>query len=298
MWHLGSPAASLLASFKDALRFLVQRQQTIAPNPSEVVETQVTSQEVARALSGSGAGNLLGPAAEAIMRKIGRLIEHEPYLWHGFGRPDLESEHWELRVPASIRDFRTVTSVEDYVERVEQLIAPTELPPQPLSAAPLDIPYAVSFVDAVWENKTGYPLFARPEPASIARLTQPCDDEGSFNSHMSALADVLSQAAKPGTGKAPRAGALEAIGKYLDGQLDEAAAARCSDAIRVLMKLRTIRHGLEHGDARAKAVTAYADLGLTFPVLNWVEAWNRIAATTCGALDTLREEAQAGLGRE
>ena len=42
------------------------------------------------------------------------------------------------------------------------------------------------------------------------------------------------------------------------------AAARCSDAIGTLIRLRTIRHAIEHGDARAKAVAAYAELGLTF----------------------------------
>jgi hypothetical protein len=217
-------------------------------------------------------------------------------LWHGFTRPDLENERWELRIPVSIRDYRDVTTVEEYIDRVEQLVAPPEPPSQPLSAAPLDIPYAVSFADAVWESRTGFPLFARPDPASIARLTQPCDSEGAFNSLMSALADVLSQVAKPGTGKAPRAGALEDVGKYLDRKLGPSAAARCSDAIGTLIKLRTIRHGIEHGDARAKAVAAYADLGLSFPIASWPQAWRQICAIACGALDVLREEAHAGLG--
>jgi hypothetical protein len=48
-------------------------------------------------------------------------------------------------------------------------------------------------------------------------------------------------------------------------------------------------------DARAKAVAAYAELGLTFPVASWPETWAQISAITCGALDALREEAHAGL---
>jgi hypothetical protein len=112
---------------------------------------------------------------------------------------------------------------------------------------------------------------------------------------MSALADVLSQIAKPGTRKAPRAGALEDVRKYLDEALEPPAAARCSDAINTLIKLRTIRHGIEHGDARAKAVAAYAELGLSFPIASWPQAWAQISALACGALDALREEAHAGL---
>ena len=237
-----------------------------------------------------------GLAKQVFVRKVGRLLEHEPYLWHGFMRPDPESERWQLRVPVSIRDFRAVTTIEEYIDKVEQLVAPPEMPSQPLSAAPLDIPYAVGFSDAVWENRTGFPLFARPDPASIARLTQPCDSEGAFNSLMSALADVLSQVAKPGTRKAPRTGALEDVRKYLNTQLEPAPAARCSEAIGTLIKLRTIRPGIEHGDARARAVAAYANLGLSFPLASWPHTWTQVSAMVCGALDVLREEAHAGLG--
>ena len=113
---------------------------------------------------------------------------------------------------------------------------------------------------------------------------------------MSALADVLSQVSKPGTGKAPRIGALEDVRRYLDRELETPAAARCSDAIDTLVKVRTIRHGIEHGDARAKAVAAYAELGLSFPVTSWPQAWAQISAVTCGALDVLREEAHAAIG--
>ena len=71
LWHLGSASAPLLVAFKNAVRFLVERQRGTIPSPSEVVETKVTSQEVARFLAGSGPGNLLGIAPEVILRKVG-----------------------------------------------------------------------------------------------------------------------------------------------------------------------------------------------------------------------------------
>lgn len=150
MWHLESASAPLLAAFKDTVRFLVERQRSITPSPSEVVVAGVTSHEVARWLGGSGRGGFLGPAADVILRKLGQLLEHEPYLWHGFSHPALDSERWELKIPVSIRDFRDVTTIEEYIDKVEQLVAPPEPPSQPLSGVPLDIPHAVSFADAIW----------------------------------------------------------------------------------------------------------------------------------------------------
>jgi hypothetical protein len=87
MWHLGSASAPLLAAFKDAVRFLVKQQRGIVPSPSEVIEATATSTDLARWLAGTGPGNLQGPAAEVILRKVGQLLEHEPCLWHGFSSP-------------------------------------------------------------------------------------------------------------------------------------------------------------------------------------------------------------------
>jgi hypothetical protein len=112
---------------------------------------------------------------------------------------------------------------------------------------------------------------------------------------MSALADVLSHVAKPGTGKAPQSGALNDVRDYLSQALEPAAAARCTEAVRKLIKLRTIRHSIEHGDARAKAIASYTELGLAFPVASWPDAWAQISAIACRALDVIRVEVHAGL---
>ena len=70
---------------------------------------------------------------------------------------------WELKIPVSIRDYRDVTNVEEYIDMVGQRVVPPEPPPQPLPAL-LDIPYAESFADAVWQSRTGHPAVRPPGP--------------------------------------------------------------------------------------------------------------------------------------
>jgi hypothetical protein len=62
------------------------------------------------------------------------------------------------------------------------------------------------------KSKTGSRLFASPDVASVARLTQPCGGEGDFNSLMSAQADVLGQVVTPGRAALQQRAALEQSG--------------------------------------------------------------------------------------
>jgi hypothetical protein len=198
-------------------------------------------------------------------------------------------------VLAALRAYRDVGSIDDYLDRLVEQIAPPELPSAPLAPSPLDIPYAVGYLDAVWRSKTGSHLFVNLDSASIARLTLACDSEEEFNSLMSALADVLAQVVEPGQIKPPQGGALEKVGQYLAGALDPVSAARTSDAIGKLVRLRHIRVSTQHSDARHKAVAAFQEIGLPFPPVSWESAWYHIAARAFGALHALREEEHAGL---
>jgi hypothetical protein len=67
----------LLVAFKDTLRFLVEKQRSITPEPYELTETGVTSQELARWMAQSV---LFTPAVDVFVRKVGQLLEHEPGL--------------------------------------------------------------------------------------------------------------------------------------------------------------------------------------------------------------------------
>jgi hypothetical protein len=284
LWHVPQ-ASPLIGTFVTMIRYLVDRQRLLVPSPREVVTATVTSTEIAGHLDG---------ADELTLDRLHLLLDHEPYL-HGRVNQSTPESPWTIQVPAILRDYRDVTTIEDYIDKVTELVAPSPPPSVALSIGALDLPYAVGYLDAVWMTRTGSRLFVNLDPASIARLTQPCESEEEFNSLMSALADVLGQVVPPGKATPAQRGALEGVRDYLLPRLDNDAASRASDAFQNLIRLRQIRVSTQHADARHRAVTSFQSVGLPFPPPSWSQAWAHIAAVAMGALNILREESHVGL---
>jgi hypothetical protein len=218
-------------------------------------------------------------------------MPHEPPLYATVSN---HPSTWSVRIPARLRDYREVTSVGNYIDRVAESVRPEALP-TPVSAGLPDLPTALGYLDAVWRSATGSHLFAHLDPVSTVRLTHTCSDEEGFNSLMSALADVLAQVVQPGKAKPPERAALEDLRSYLRDKLDDDPAERVEEAINTLIRLRKIRVGGQHSDARPKAVKAFAEIGLPFPPVRWEQAWIHVAWLAKNALDAIREETIAGL---
>jgi hypothetical protein len=289
------PAAEpLLGAFLATVWHMIDAQSKLTPDPRQVVEATVSSGSIMEELRTWSIKGVSGPPVEAMLRKVRRVLGHEPYL-SNVHQPKADIEDWTVKVPAILRSYRGIGSVDDYLDRLITLVTPPKSPSAPPSSGPLDIPYAAGYLDAVWMSRTNSHLFVNLDPASIARLTLACVSEEEFNSFMSALADVLGRVAKPGTAGPPQGGALEQVRDWLVPQLDVDAGDRVAVAFGTLIRLRHIRVGTQHSDARHKAVDAFRELGLPFPPPSWDHAWTHIAVTARGALDTLREEVNAGL---
>lgn len=290
------PAAEpLLGSFLVTVWHMIDAQSKLTPDPRQVVEAMVSSSSITEELTTWSIKGVSGPPVEAMLRKVRRLLGHEPYLYNVVQQPKPDVEDWTARVPAILRSYRGIGSVDEYLDRMIALVAPPEPPSAPPSSGPLDIPNAVGYLDAVWKSRTGSHLFVDLDPASVARLTLACGSEEEFNSFMSALADVLGRVAKPGTTDPPQRGALEHVRDWLVPRLDEDAADRVATAFGTLIRLRYVRVSTQHADARHKAVDAFREIGLPFPPPSWDHAWTHIAVMARGALDALREEVNAGL---
>lgn len=275
----------------------------LEPDPRKVVTAQITSAAVAgiaRADKRIGAEvNDLPPGGVGLAitkRKARRLLEHEPFPF-SIHQPDPSAEEWTVEVPAVLHDYQGAATADDYLDRLISRVVPAETPSVPPSPGPLDIPYAIGYLDAVWRSQTQSRLFVNLDPASVGRLTLMCQSEEEFNSLMSALADVLGQAVRPGAGAPPKRGAaLENVRDWLVAELEAEPAGRVAAAFATLIRLRHIRVSTQHADARDKAVQAFRDIGLTFPPASWDSAWTHIAAIARSALDVIREEVHAGLG--
>jgi hypothetical protein len=283
-------AEPLLGAFLTALEHLVAEQRNLVPSPTTLVEATVTSDSIGQLLLTASIEGQSAPPVERTLHKLRQLFEHEPMLHIGVQRPDPNSARWTMRVPATLRELRTVTTIDEYLDRIIRWVAPPNTPSMPSSPNALDIPYAVGYLDAVWKSRTGNHLFASLDPASVARLTQSCTTEADFNSLLSALADVLGQVVTPGRTSPPQRGALEAFRDQVSHLLETDAAERVRAAIDVLIGIRHLRVSTQHGDARHRAVKAFGALGLSFPPLSWEHAWVQVALLARGSLDVLREE--------
>lgn len=296
-------AGPLLGAFLATIQYLVEQQRKLIPSPREVVEASVRDAAIAEQVLTASFGGAAAPPldfrtrklVDPTMNKLRQLLGHEPFLYNVAAPLSPPDVGWTVRVPAVLRAYRGVATIDDYLDRVDELVAPAALPTVPPSFGALDIPYAIGYLDAVWKSRTGSYLFVNLDPASTARLTQPCADEADFNSLMSALADVLGQVVPPGKTTPAQGGALEEVCQYLTSSLDADAADRVATAIGTLIHLRRIRVSTQHRDARHRAVAAFKEIGMPFPPASWEGAWAHVAVLAKGALDELREEIHAGL---
>lgn len=288
-------AEPLLHAFVTVFRFMVDEQRKLRPDPRKAVEASVTSEAVEQQILTASIAGASAPPVTMTLRKVRQLLGHEPFLYSVVQHPFPEKEEWTARVPAVLRAYRAVATVDEYVDCAEGMVTPEEPPSVPPSSGPLDVPNAVGYLDAVWKSATGSHLFVNLDAHSVARLTLACGNEEEFNSLMSALADVLGQVVTPGKVKPPQGGALEEACDYLLALLDATVADRVAKAFETLIRLRRIRVSTQHSDARHKAVTAFGEIGLAFPPPSWDYAWTHIAVMARGALDVVREEVHAGL---
>lgn len=283
-------AQPLLGAFLATLNLLVEQQRTLVPSPSQIVEAHVTSDDLAARILDASVEGLSAPPVAQTLNKLRQLFEHEPILNAGVRRPHPDSEQWSVQVPAAIRELRSITTIDEYVARISRWVSPPTVQ-SALSLGALDIPYALGYLDAVWTNATGNHLFVNLDPASVARLTQACTSEVSFNSLLSALADVLGQFVPPGKTKPSQHGALEELREGLKALSTVESVDRIKAAIDTLIQIRHLRVSTQHQDARHRAVTAFDKLGLPFPPASWEQAWLQIATLACQSLDIIREEA-------
>ena len=68
-----------------------------------------------------------------------------------------------------------------------------------------------------------------------------------------------------------------------------------SEAVSILDAARQVRASFQHVGVQPRAVNAFTDLGLTYPVADWPSAWGQIKRVVAHACDRLRQELHSTL---
>lgn len=276
------------------LQYLITQQSRLQPSSTEVVTCTVSDKELAR-LVPSPPGDTA--AQERLLGQLRLLLDQEPLLQSRVEHPHPLDGPWTIKVPPEILRYEGLETVDQYVDRLTDILTP-DVPPYVGSAASgLSLPQAISFLDAVWHARVGRRLFANLDAGSIEKLGLPVTSAAELDSWTSALSDVLSHIRVPPDDSIQRKGRRQStvLGDWLARQVPDAEAERVNYEIDVLIQTGNIRVGAQHSASSHKAVKAFEALGLPFPPTDWHGTWSVLHQRVVGALDAIREEVQAGL---
>jgi hypothetical protein len=278
LYHLLPETDTEIQQFLRVLRYLVTARDGFTPSPFEVRPVEVTSHAVMEDLQASKL--IVLPDTPAM---IYELLHHEPSL---IGSSSSGEGAWKAEVHREVRRYRAVTTVEAYLERVMAQFAVATPTPTPLQPLPFSLPAAIDYLNAIWQAHFSAPLFGLPRALTAIKLSQPCATAEEFDSCLSALSDVLKYRRDDEPAPFQR---LENGAKRLGG-VGRERVLRAKD---ILKAVNHIRVGAQHGDAAAKAASAFNELGINYPPSNWGSAWETVQARTVEALNAIREEIQA-----
>lgn len=286
------PEIDLPASFIALVRWAARELRAAKPSPTEVLNTEVTHDQVFAALGDRYRFDQLPP------RLLWDLMDREPPFWGASGHVDADQNGWSRSLSRNLYDYEDIDSVDSYVEQL-LLHQPAVRTPPPVAPSPFDLVGALDFLNAIWELVFGRRLFQFHAAEPIAKLGYAAATREEFNAHVSALVDVLRQAdaGLDAVQHKPRAKhrdrPLIRLETTLVNMLGPASEERIREQVAVLEAILFVREAGQHSAAGRRGAAAMIGLGAGFPPLSWAGAWEVIERRAVDALGVIREELRA-----
>ena len=295
LWHCSEPlrpfARDAVADVISILNMFVVARRSWTPKPSGTTMPEITSEEVlAYQKQRVFDGNEADRNSAQWSRLLYQLMEEEPSFAGGHSATDNTLTSWKWTVHRTVRQYKDVASIEQYVERLATLLAPPPAIGHRVTASPLDLPTSLGYLDSAWRlTHDRKHLLHLVSPEKVASLAFDAGTREEFFDRLSALCDTMKGFQVPAS-STKNAHAIVRMKGHLQDILPPEAHARVEEAVDVLSNLIAIRNGGEHGDAQDKAASSWIALGVRLPITDWAEAWMLVRQRAIVAFDVLRDE--------
>jgi hypothetical protein len=279
--------ASKVEMFLDALQYLVQKERSFDPSPTQVQTVVATSTEIGAHLATPSPRRHITPTTMSFIRD---QLQTEPSTW-SCQIPQPLADEWTVRLSPFLRRYVGLLDADDYVQRVIEQISPAAVGFPVLYPTGLALPEAIDYLNAVWRLRCQQPLFRVSRAESAAKLALPCNGADEFDARLSALCSIIDVANLPDRPE----NKLTDLATYLSSQLPEDSSYRTAEAIDDLRAIFDLRVWRQHSGTEGRLRRGMRRLGVELPTYDWDAAWNLIAHRCVAALNAIREEAE-GLG--
>jgi hypothetical protein len=282
-------AATEVEVFLDVLSLLVNVDRSIPPSATSVQNVQLNAAELQRRLGPPEGHWSLSPAGLASIRA---MLEREPSTWNCQLDAQEESGNWTATLSPFIRGYAGVSTPDEYVERLVQLLVPPSPVSAPLYPSSLSLPEAIDYLNAVWRVHAGKPLLRIARAEAAAKLALDCANADELDARLSAFCGILGDLQLPESQGNKK---LTDLKDYLAQKLVAETVGRAETAVDDLRAFLDIRAWRQHpgGRANEQGRKGMQRLGVELPTSDWQGAWQHLQAQAVAALSVLREEIDA-----
>jgi hypothetical protein len=295
---LGMHHSSLLKDqvpiFLATLRYMVELQRGVPPLRREPRRVVLDPANVLLMLRAVERRHLLPES----MARLPTLWKHEPPTLAG-GVTGGQTGGWTYTIPRTVLDYEGVSTIEEYIDRLE---AQTAIPSTPVAEAtpsPLSLVSSLDYLDMAWRVAHHTALFSYPSAERAAKLAYPAATPEELDSRLTALGEILRTAnttVRAGGVKLATPTREEPLAPLRDFLTRQTALdqTRIAAALTTLEAALSVRDAAQHAEAGGRAVVALAEqFNLAHPIIDPAAAWAVITSRIVSAITAIREELAA-----
>jgi hypothetical protein len=278
-------------TFFELIAYLVAERRTARPSPRSFVDATASSEGFKE--HWKAARRVDVPKTKLTWR----LLEREPPTVFGSRSYNPDTQTWIRTVSRELLVLDGVSSMPDYVARLEQALAIEEPPSLPFTAPAIPITVALDHLNIVWRLVFGKRLFQFDGAQRIATLSQEASSREEFESRLSVLGDLIrsADAALETRPRKKQRKELSSLRAAIATKIAPAAAQRAIAAVETLEAALAARDSGQHSRASHEGLASMRRLGLSYPVSDWAAAWQTSSARVVDAFTVIADELSATL---